>query len=104
MYCPLHVDMHGCLFTEIAIKFRSTHISYVVFLCNIVWDNEKVIDFQTSLMNKNGYIQQFMYDVSTEPIDDVVNTFSYFLHDQAFDTFGKAYSQKKSTHHHEYNE
>ena len=65
----------------------------------IVWDNEKVIDFQTSLMNKNRYIQQFMSDVSTEPIDDVVNTFSHSLHDQAFDTFGKLYSQKTSTHH-----
>ena len=44
----------------------------------IVWDNEKVIEFQTSLMNKNGHIQQFMSDVSTEPIDDVVNTFRTF--------------------------
>ena len=65
----------------------------------IVWDSEKVTDFQSSLLNNNAHIQQFTSDVSTEPIDDVVNTFSHFLHDQAFDTFGKTYSQKKSNHH-----
>ena len=44
-------------------------------------------DFQSSLLNNNAHIQQFTSDVSTEPIDDVVNTFSHVLHDQAFDTF-----------------
>ena len=65
----------------------------------IVWDNEKVGDFQSLLVNNNAHIQQFTSDVSTEPIDDVVKTFSQFLHDQAFDVFGKTYSHTKSTRH-----
>ena len=62
----------------------------------IVWDNAKVVNFKSVLMNNNAYIRQLTSDVSTEPIDDVVKTFSQFLHDQAFDVFGKTYNFKRS--------
>ena len=42
----------------------------------IVLDNAKVENFKSVLMNNNAHIQQLTSDVSTEPIDDVVKTFS----------------------------
>ena len=62
----------------------------------IVWDNAKVNDFKNSLSNEHAYIEGLTTDVSNEPIDDVVKNFSNFLHDKAFDIFGKTYNTNKT--------
>ena len=64
----------------------------------IIWDNAKVDDFKNSLANENDYIEKLTTDVSNESIDDVVKNFSHFLHDKAFDIFGKTYSNNKINH------
>ena len=61
-----------------------------------VWDNAKVDDFKNSLSNENAYIEGLTTDVSNDPIDDVVKNFTNFLHDKAFDIFGKTYSNAKT--------
>ena len=62
----------------------------------IVWDETKVDDFKYSLSNENDHITRITTDISNEPIDDVVKNFSNFLHDKAFDIFGKTYGSKKT--------
>ena len=57
----------------------------------IVWDNAKVDDFKSSLSNETDYIGRLTTNVSIEPIDDIVKNFTNFLHDKAFDIFGKTY-------------
>lgn len=47
-------------------------------------------------MNSNEYIQRLNTDLSNQPIDDVVKHFTQFLHDKAFDVFGKTYHSKSS--------
>lgn len=61
----------------------------------IVWDNDKVNQFQSLLMTHNEYLETLMSDVKSEPIDNVVRNFTQFVHDKAFDVFGKTYNNKK---------
>ena len=60
----------------------------------IVWNNEKVADFKTLLINNNDHIQRLTSDVASEPVDDVVNNFTQFLHDKTFEVFGQTYSNR----------
>ena len=60
----------------------------------IVWNNEKVANFKTLLINNNDRIQRLASDVASKPVDEVVNNFTQFLHDKAFEVFGKTYSNR----------
>lgn len=65
----------------------------------IVWDDEKIDHFKQSLSNANDCIQRMTTDISNEPVDDVVKNFTQFLHDKAFDTFGKTFGSKNGVKH-----
>ena len=54
----------------------------------IVWGDSKVNLFHSQLINNNESIQRLIRDANTEPIDHVVQDFTRFLHDNAFDVFG----------------
>ena len=58
----------------------------------IVWDANKIIDFQNILTNKSDIIQEFTSELPHEPIDRVVTNFTRMLHDSAFEMFGKTYN------------
>ena len=60
----------------------------------IVWDNNKVTEFNQQLMNNHEHIQQMTSDLSNQPIDYVVKEFTQFIHDKAFDVFGTTYHSK----------
>ena len=60
----------------------------------IVWDTDKVADFKSLLINNNDHIQRLTSDVASESFDDVVNNITQFLHDKAFEIFGKTYSKR----------
>lgn len=60
----------------------------------IVWDNNKVTEFNQQLMNNHEHIQQMTSDLSNQPIDHVVKEFTQFIHDKAFDVFGTTYRSK----------
>ena len=48
-------------------------------------------------MNSNEAFQRLISDAPCEPIDHVVQNFTRFLHDNAFDIFGKTYNNKSDT-------
>ena len=58
----------------------------------IMCDEEKIYDFQSLLLDNSEYIQNLTLQTSSEPVDDMVKQFTQYLHD-AFEVFGKAYSQ-----------
>ena len=60
----------------------------------IVWDNNKVTEFNQQLMNNHEHIQQMTSDLSNQPIDHEVKEFTQFIHDKAFDVFGTTYRSK----------
>ena len=60
----------------------------------IVWDDSKVNLFHSQLMNNNESLQWLIRDVSTEPIDHMVQDFTRFLHNNAFDVFGQTFHSK----------
>ena len=60
----------------------------------IVWDNERVADFKSLLINNNDLIQRLTSDVASETVDDVVNNFTQFLHDKVSKICGKTYSKR----------
>ena len=59
----------------------------------LVWDSDKIEDFHSELSSSNVHIQQMTSNADIEPIDDVVRSFTHFLHDKAFDVFGKTQSR-----------
>ena len=61
----------------------------------IVWDNSKVDDFKNSLINKSAHIDRLTSDIASEPVEDEVRNFTQFLHDEAFEMFGKTTSNRK---------
>ena len=63
----------------------------------LVWDSAKVDNFHSTLSSSNE--QQMTSDADSEPIDDAVKSFSQFLHDKAFDVFGKTQSHKSPNSH-----
>ena len=65
----------------------------------IVFDSSKTDLFHHSLENNNGVIQRLISDASAEPLDHVVQDFTRFLHDKAFDVFGKTYHSTHSKYH-----
>ena len=65
----------------------------------IVFDSSKTDLFHRSLENNNGFIQRLISDASAEPLDHVVQDFTRFLHDKAFDVFGKTYHSTHSKSH-----
>ena len=69
----------------------------------LVWDSAKVDDFHSTLSSSNEHIQQMTSDADSEPIDDAVRSFSQFLHDKAFDLFGKTQSHKSPNSHYKKN-
>ena len=60
----------------------------------IIWDDSKTDLFHAQLVNSHEVIQRLISDTNTEPIDHVVQNFTRFLHDSAFDVFGKTTSSK----------
>ena len=65
----------------------------------IVWDNAKVDDFNSSLSKETDYIGRLTTNVSIEPINDNAKNFTNFLHDKAFDIFGKTYCDSNKPKH-----
>ena len=45
-------------------------------------------------------IHRLTMDINNEPVDDVVKNFTQFLHDKAFDIFGKTYINRNSSSYH----
>lgn len=66
----------------------------------IVFDSSKTDLFHRNLENNNGVIQRLTIDVSSEPLDHVVQDFTRFLHDKAFDVFGKTSHSKSHSNRH----
>ena len=64
----------------------------------IVWDNEKAHDFKSSLTNKSDRIVQMTSEIGKEPLQTIVRNFTQFLHDEAFEIFGKTYISGKKPH------
>ena len=92
-HAPLTFNFH---LNEINIRAQHFHSKTDSEISRkIVWDKAKVDDFKNSLSNENAYIEGLTTDVSNERIDDVVKNFTNFLHDKAFDIFGKTYSNAK---------
>ena len=60
----------------------------------IIWDDSKTDLFHAQLVNSDEVIQRLIRDTNTEPIDHVVQNFTRFLHDSAFNVFGKTTSSK----------
>lgn len=77
---PQHENLNSQTDTEVSRK--------------IVWDDEKIDHFKQSLSSANDCVQRITTDISNEPVDDVVKNFTQFLHDKAFDTFGKTFGSK----------
>ena len=89
---------HAPLLFHIRLKSRfdqETRHTDTGIIRKIVWDNTKVQDFKSSLMNKYNCIQQMTSDIDNEPLQDVINNFTQFLHDEAFEIFGKTYNAGK---------
>ena len=59
----------------------------------IVWDANKIIDFQNILTNKSDIIQEFTSELPHEPIDWVVTNFT-----RIYMTVPLKYSGKHTTH------
>ena len=55
----------------------------------IVWDADKIDDFQTLLCENEEYIQSLTSDVAGTSVDDTVQSFTRFLHEKAFQIFGE---------------
>ena len=66
----------------------------------MVWDNAKIDDFKMLLNNSMDGIHRLTTDINNEPVDDVVKNFTQFLHDKAFDIFGKTYTNRNSSSYH----
>ena len=64
----------------------------------IVWDNEKAHDFKSPLTNKSDRIVQMTSEIGKEPLQTIVRNFTQFLHDEAFEIFGKTYISGKKPH------
>ena len=62
-----------------------------------VWDTEKVNDFKLLLRNNNDFILRLTADAASEPVDDTVKNLSQFLHDKAFEVFGKTFSNSNKS-------
>lgn len=54
----------------------------------LTWDENKIPLFRTKLLNINENVQQLIRDVTSEPVDHVVHTFSTLLSETAFEVFG----------------
>ena len=63
----------------------------------IVWDENKVAYFKDRLANEHDVIQRLNSEAPTENIDRVIHDFTKFMHDNAFDAFGKTYTDKSYT-------
>ena len=63
----------------------------------IVWDNEEVNNFKSLLINNSNHIQRLTSDIASESVDDVAGQFTVFLHDKAFEMFGKKKLTVKKT-------
>ena len=63
----------------------------------IVWDENKVAYFKERLANEHDVIQRLTNEVPTENIDRVIHDFTRFMHDNAFEVFGKTYTDKSYT-------
>ena len=50
----------------------------------IVWDDSKINLFHSQLLNNNETMQRLISDVNSESIDHVVQDFTRYLHDNAF--------------------
>ena len=64
----------------------------------IVWDADKIGDFQTLLCENQEYIQSMTSDVASTSVDDTVQSFTRFLHEKAFQIFGKTFCQTNNAH------
>ena len=93
-HAPISFHFHlKCCNTEINAKDRTeNNINR-----KIIWDTNKVAAFRSQLMNSNEAFQRLISDAPSEPIDHVVQNFTRFLHDNAFDIFGKTYNNKSDT-------
>ena len=63
----------------------------------IVWDKSKIQQFKVKLANEHDVIQTLTNEAPTEDIDHVVQRFTRFMHDNAFDVFGKTYTDNVYT-------
>ena len=61
----------------------------------IVWDADKIDDFQTLLYENEEYIQSLTSDVAGTSVDDTVQSFNRFLHEKAFQIFGEKHLSNK---------
>ena len=52
-------------------------------------------DFKNALINKSAHIDRLTSDIASEPVENVVRNFTQFLHDEAFEMFGKTTSNRK---------
>ena len=55
----------------------------------IVWDKTKINEFRSKLMNSHDTFLEQNTDAQNEPVDHVVQSLTRYLHDTAFDVFGK---------------
>ena len=53
----------------------------------IVWDDSKINLFHSQLLNNHETMQRLISDVNSESIDHVVQDFTRYLHDNAFEVF-----------------
>ena len=58
----------------------------------IIWDKNKIADFENELVNNYEAFQRLTNDAPTEDINHVIQDFTRFMHDNAFDVFGKTYT------------
>lgn len=69
----------------------------------IVWDTEKISDFTLLLKNHNDHILRLTAEATSEPVDDTVKHLSQFLHDKAFEVFGKTFNNSNTSKKHNVN-
>ncbi|MEW8545253.1 MAG: reverse transcriptase family protein, partial [Candidatus Thiodiazotropha sp.] len=63
----------------------------------IVWDKTKISEFRTRIMNTHQAFFEQNADAQNESVDHVVQNLTRYLHDNAFDIFGKTSYNKNYT-------
>ena len=63
----------------------------------IVWDKNKIGDFKNKLRNNQETMQRLTDDAHIEDVGHVVQDFTRFLHDTAFEVFGKTFTDSSYT-------